>query len=1621
MYRRFPIPSLLWLCCGFLFVPGAAQAMDESSGSGATIIPILPGPDPRPAPTLRILEENGQGLLLEFELSAIETAKLDVGGEVFDLLAIEGGGFEGDAGEPEMPTFSRLVAIPDRAGVRVAVTSVETRELAGLRPMPHQPDDASGFVIDAAAYARAGYGDSDRVLVGEPALARDLRVVPVTFRPVRFDPARNTVEVAARLQVRVEFDGEDTRNVPARPRANIPPSFDQLYREMVVNYSGPRDGQRVSLGSYVIICPNNSEVISRLQPLIEWRTRKGFEVRLATTAETGTSKENIKAWIQNAYNTWSNPPEYIALVGDTDGTIAIPHWNETYSGYGGETDHPYVQLAGGDILADAHIGRISVDTYARLSLYVNKIVGYESTPYMTDTSWYTRACLTGDPGSSGYTCVQIMQWHKSRLREWGYTQIDTIFTSPFVSQMTAKLNQGDTVFGYRGYYGMSGFDTGHITALTNGWKMPFAVNLTCGTGSFSSYSRSEAWIRAGNTTTMAPTGGIASIGTATLGTTTRHNNCMYYGIWRGVFWENMFRFGESLTRGKYELYVNYSRMDFNRMCYFTCWNNLMGDPAGEIWTGVPQTMAVSHPAQISVGASSVTVSVTAGGAPCAGAYVCLWKGAETFVGGYTNPAGTIELPVSAPTTGEMKITVSKHDHKPYLGSLTVGQQARFAGYLAHTIDDDTSGTSFGNGNGLINPTERIELPVQIKNFGTQSLTGVTGTISCDSPYVTILDADETFGDLAPGATAWSADDFDIEIAPGAPHGHAFNLALDLTSGVNSWRSLIPLQVVSAEFSFVSLTLYNVGSTLDPGESGQLVVRLHNTGAASASGTTATLTSQSSWLTVTDASGTYGTIIPGGVGDNSADRFGLSAAANCFPGHIAGLTMVLQFSGGARDTVRFSIPIGTAATTDPTGPDAYGYYAFDNTDTGYSAYAPTYSWIEIDPNHGGAGTSLGLTDFGNGQDNSKTITLPFAFQYYGETFTRATICSNGWLAMGSTYLTNYRNWHIPGAGAPNYMIATMWDDLYQSGNNRVYTRYDSANHRFIVQWSRMPNINCSGTVNAQAILYDPQHHPTATGDGIIVFQYHTFSNCDALQHYCTIGIQNGDQTDGVLYTYYNYYTPGSATVQAGRAIKFMPIITQPRGTLSGTVTNASNGGTPVPGAQIHIVQTGDSFYTDANGAYTASLTPGTYSVTASHPSFTSYTFHYVYVGEGQTTTRNFSLTDILPPAISGTTLLGNTADTFGPYAVTATITDYSALTECSLIYNPGGAGWTTVALQAQGADQWAGEIPGQAENTLVRYYIRARDAASRTGTDPAGAPAETYYFWILAPIFEDAMEAGPGGWTHAVVTDGFVDQWHMSTQRNHTPGGGTAWKFGAAGGGDYAILADGALVTEPLELTGGSTLTFWHWIAAEVSGSYPGYAYDGGLIEMSLDGEAWSQVSPEGGYPYLIRPGGQPGPFPADTPVFSGTADWTQVQLSFGEMQGTVQLRFRFGSDGATGAEGWYIDDVYLIGDGPGAASVREIELRPERLAMHANLPNPFGGAGTLLRFDLPQPAPVRLEVFDAAGRLVRTLVAGSLAAGQHSVFWNGLDANGHAVGSGVYFSTLDADGRRVGRRMLMVR
>ncbi len=112
-------------------------------------------------------------------------------------------------------------------------------------------------------------------------------------------------------------------------------------------------------------------------------------------------------------------------------------------------------------------------------------------------------------------------------------------------------------------------------------------------------------------------------------------------------------------------------------------------------------------------------------------------------------------------------------------------------------------------------------------------------------------------------------------------------------------------------------------------------------------------------------------------------------------------------------------------------------------------------------------------------------------------------------------------------------------------------------------------------------------------------------------------------------------------------------------------------------------------------------------------------------------------------------------------------------------------------------------------------------------------------------------------------------------------------------------------------------------------------------------------------------------------------------------------------------------EFLLPGEGVTAVEEEHSTL-PVASALLGNYPNPFNPV-THIRFALQQAGPVRLEVFNAAGQRVRTLVEGNLEVGTYEQIWDGRDAAGYNAASGVYFARLQVGTLSQAKAMALVR
>jgi hypothetical protein len=104
-----------------------------------------------------------------------------------------------------------------------------------------------------------------------------------------------------------------------------------------------------------------------------------------------------------------------------------------------------------------------------------------------------------------------------------------------------------------------------------------------------------------------------------------------------------------------------------------------------------------------------------------------------------------------------------------------------------------------------------------------------------------------------------------------------------------------------------------------------------------------------------------------------------------------------------------------------------------------------------------------------------------------------------------------------------------------------------------------------------------------------------------------------------------------------------------------------------------------------------------------------------------------------------------------------------------------------------------------------------------------------------------------------------------------------------------------------------------------------------------------------------------------------------------------------------------------FGEEPGSLSGSEIPL-----ALYPNYPNPFNPS-TVIRFSLPKATHVSLTIFNLQGKRIQTLVDGALPGGFKEYRWDGRDAAGNPVSSGIYFYRLQAGGHTFTEKMAFLK
>ncbi len=186
-------------------------------------------------------------------------------------------------------------------------------------------------------------------------------------------------------------------------------------------------------------------------------------------------------------------------------------------------------------------------------------------------------------------------------------------------------------------------------------------------------------------------------------------------------------------------------------------------------------------------------------------------------------------------------------------------------YNAHTIDD-----SNGNNNGQVEADESILMSLEIINNSTSAHNGVTVNITTISPYITITDNTEYYGNFSIGQVKNIINGFAFDVANNTPGMEEIQFEIEVSNAFNTWNSQFSIITSGPALQFGTMTISdptgNNNGRLDPGETADITVPVLNIGNGSSPSASAILTSMSPFITINSGSATLGNIGAGSSAD-----------------------------------------------------------------------------------------------------------------------------------------------------------------------------------------------------------------------------------------------------------------------------------------------------------------------------------------------------------------------------------------------------------------------------------------------------------------------------------------------------------------------------------------------------------------------------------------------------------------------------------------------------------------------------------------------------------------------------------------------------------------------------------
>ena len=798
---------------------------------------------------LRVEQSTRSGLQMRHALKHVSIFNITDNGYTGDV--VEGGtgiALPANAGEPNLPAFSRFVAVPNGATAHVemgyrSMTTVQNVDLLPAAPIKFDTDDSPNtYERDNSIYSKNAFFPEQPITISEPFSLRGVQTVAVTVVPYQYNPVTKELRVYDDMQFGVRFDGGNGEFGETRLRS---PYWDPILMQNLANYDQLPVvdyearmqhwvNDRPTGCEYLIVIPNNESFRQYANQLRDYRIQQGILTEVKSLSDMGcTTTDMMKSYFHNAYNSWDIPPVAVLLLGDHNSNMSqgIPaEYTYHSSSYGNcITDNGYADVTG-DLLPEMAFSRLVAANANEAQMMVSKQIEYEYTNPNTNASTYDQpiTALGWQTQRWFQICSEVVggYWrlqgkHPVRINaiysgtpgnQWSSNQNTSIVVNYFgpnglgyipatpselggwtggtAAQVVNAVNSGSMLLQHRdhGYYqgwGEPDFSTSNVAQMNNVGKMTFVNTINCQTGTFD--HNPECLIEAfmRRTSNGQNAGAVGCIGP----TQTSYSFVNDTYVW-----------------GQYDQYDPQFMPDYGPYAnYEGNWRPAFGNVAGKYflqqssWPYNPESKAITHK-MFTAHCDAFLTLYTQVPTAMSVTHPAQITAATTSIN-VTAPQGAVIaltrnnniLAVATATGNSQSITFQAQPSNTDITIVATKQdKLRYVGTI-HVISEPNltliqASVHDGN-NGQLEYGESASFDMTIKNIGNIASTLATATLSTRAPqYVTITDNTTTIPALGPNQSTDLTEVFGITVADNVPDETVLQFTITMVSGSHTWTS-----------------------------------------------------------------------------------------------------------------------------------------------------------------------------------------------------------------------------------------------------------------------------------------------------------------------------------------------------------------------------------------------------------------------------------------------------------------------------------------------------------------------------------------------------------------------------------------------------------------------------------------------------------------------------------------------------------------------------------------------------------------------------------------------------------------------------------------------------------------